>query len=107
MIVGTGALLAVAAVLALAIGTTLKRSAAAVTTVIAVTFIPFLLAILPTSPLGLREWLLRITPAAAFSVQQAQPSIRRSSPPTRRMPGTTRSLDGRGWRWSARGRPPR
>ncbi|MGD0246982.1 MAG: ABC transporter permease subunit [Streptosporangiaceae bacterium] len=73
MIVGTGALLAVAAVLALAIGTILKRSAAAVTTVIAVTFIPFLLAILPTSPLGLREWLLRITPAAAFSVQQAQP----------------------------------
>jgi ABC-type transport system involved in multi-copper enzyme maturation permease subunit len=73
MVVGTGALLAVAAVLALAIGTILKRSAAAVTTVIAVTFIPFLLAILPTSPLGLREWLLRITPAAAFSVQQAQP----------------------------------
>ena len=46
---------------------------AAVTTVIAVTFIPFLLAILPTSPLGLREWLLRITPAAGFAIQQATP----------------------------------
>jgi len=89
MLVGTAALLAVAAVLALAIGTVLRRSAAAVAAAIVVIFVPYLLALVP--PLvgrgvlarsgfaggGLsliaREWLLRITPAAGFSAQQVVP----------------------------------
>jgi ABC-type transport system involved in multi-copper enzyme maturation permease subunit len=85
MVVGTAALLAVAAVLALAIGTIQRRSATAVATAIVVIFVPYLLAIVPDlqpGPAGLtggglalggRELLLRITPAAGFSVQQAVP----------------------------------
>jgi ABC-type transport system involved in multi-copper enzyme maturation permease subunit len=85
MVVGTAALLAVAAVLALAIGTIRRRSAPAVAAVIVVIFVPKLLTVFPplqpgpVGPvggglaLGAREWLLRITPAAGFSVQQAVP----------------------------------
>ena len=49
MVVGTGALLAVAAVLALAIGTIVRRSAPAVAIVIVVIFVPYLLAFSPLS----------------------------------------------------------
>jgi ABC-type transport system involved in multi-copper enzyme maturation permease subunit len=74
MITGTALLLAVAAVLALAIGTILRRSATAVATVIVVIFIPYLFAIVPNLlPLSAEDWLLRITPAAGFAVQQAFP----------------------------------
>jgi ABC-type transport system involved in multi-copper enzyme maturation permease subunit len=86
MVIGTAALLAVAAVLALAIGTIVRRSATAVAAVIVVTFIPYLLALVPPIGPGLghsqgglslvgREWLLRITPAAGFSVQQTIPQF--------------------------------
>ena len=74
LVVGTAAMFAVAAVLALAVGTIVRRSAAAVATVIGGIFIPYLLAIVPNLlPLGVQEWLLRITPAAGFSVQQGLP----------------------------------
>jgi hypothetical protein len=75
MAVGTGALLAVAAVLALAIGTIVRRSAPAVATVIVVILVPYLLAIGPLAgPDGQGpRWPLLITPAAALSVQQAVP----------------------------------
>jgi ABC-type transport system involved in multi-copper enzyme maturation permease subunit len=66
---GTAALLAAAAVLALAIGAILRRSAVAVTTVIVVIVLPYLLA-MSALPAGAAQWLLRITPAAAFAVQQ-------------------------------------
>ena len=49
MVVGTGALLAVAAVLALAIGTIVRRSAPAVAIVILVIVVPYLLAFGPLS----------------------------------------------------------
>ena len=52
-------------------------------------------------------WALRITPAAALSVQQAVPQFYQVTAGYARMAGTTRSRRGRGWRWSARGRPPR
>ncbi|GAB2807869.1 hypothetical protein GCM10027176_11120 [Actinoallomurus bryophytorum] len=70
VVVGTAALLAVAAVLALALGTMLRRSAIAVTAAIVVIVLPYLLTItgLPT---GAARWLLRITPASAFAVQQS------------------------------------
>jgi ABC-type transport system involved in multi-copper enzyme maturation permease subunit len=76
VVVGTAALLAVAAVLALAIGTIMRRSAPAITTAIVLIFIPYLLATVPYQhgPGGSAgEGLLRITPAAAFSIQQAIP----------------------------------
>ncbi|MDI6099345.1 ABC transporter permease subunit [Actinoplanes sp. NEAU-A12] len=70
MIVGTGALLAVAAVLALGIGAMLRRSAGAITAVIVLTVLPYLLA-LTVLPATAGQWLLRVTPAAAFAVQQS------------------------------------
>jgi ABC-type transport system involved in multi-copper enzyme maturation permease subunit len=78
MAVGTGALLAVAAVLALAIGTIVRRGAQAVALVIVVIVVPYLLAFPLSSgngPGGSGGWQLQITPAAALSVQQAVPQF--------------------------------
>jgi len=73
--VGTAALLAVAAVLALAVGTLLRRSAAAVTAVIAGIVLPYLLAVITgVLPVSAEEWLTRVTPAAAFAIQQGMPA---------------------------------
>jgi ABC-type transport system involved in multi-copper enzyme maturation permease subunit len=75
MIVGTALLLAVAAVLALGIGTLARRSVLAIAGVIVVIFVPFMLAHVPgLLPAGAQEWLLRLTPTAAFSVQQVYPA---------------------------------
>ncbi|HEX3387754.1 MAG TPA: ABC transporter permease subunit [Streptosporangiaceae bacterium] len=73
VIVGTAALLAVAAVLAVAVGTLLRRSAAAVTASIVVIIVPYVLGTADVLPLGAEQWLLRLTPAAAFAVQQSVP----------------------------------
>jgi ABC-type transport system involved in multi-copper enzyme maturation permease subunit len=81
MVVGTGALLAVAAVLALASATIVRRSAPAIAIVIVVIVVPYLLAFNPlpgSQPQGSGNgggpaWPLQITPAAALSVQQAVP----------------------------------
>lgn len=72
IVAGTAALLAVAAVLALAIGAVLRRSATAVAAVIVVIVLPYLLAI-SVLPAGAAKWLLRIAPAAAFAIQQSTP----------------------------------
>jgi ABC-type transport system involved in multi-copper enzyme maturation permease subunit len=75
VVVGTAGLLAVAAVLGLAVGTLLRRSAGAVTAVIAGIALPYLLAVIPgVLPTGAEEWLVRVTPAAAFAVQQSTPA---------------------------------
>jgi ABC-type transport system involved in multi-copper enzyme maturation permease subunit len=67
VVVGTAALLAVTALLALAAGTITRRSAGAITAVIGLVIVPLVgSVILPTAP---AEWLLRYTPAAAFSLQ--------------------------------------
>jgi hypothetical protein len=68
--VGTAALLAVAAVFALAVGTILRRSATAVATVVAAIVLPYLLARTPFVPPPMALWLTRVTPAAALAVQQ-------------------------------------
>ena len=70
VIVGTAALLALAAVIALAVGAILRRSAGAVTVVIAAIVLPYFLAVASVLPTGAGQWLLRITPAAAFAIQQ-------------------------------------
>jgi uncharacterized membrane protein len=74
VVTGTAALLAVAAVLGLALGTILRRSAAAVTAAIVVTVVPFLLGVAQVLPVGAAEWVLRVTPAAAFAIQQSVPA---------------------------------
>ncbi|GAA3901479.1 ABC transporter permease subunit [Actinoplanes auranticolor] len=70
LVVGTGLLLAGAAVLALALGTVLRRGFTAVVAGIVVVVLPYLLAmsVLPAEP---AQWLLRVTPAAAFALQQS------------------------------------
>jgi ABC-type transport system involved in multi-copper enzyme maturation permease subunit len=73
VIVGTAAIAAVAAVLAVALGAILRRSAAAITAVIVVVVLPFLLAVAVLPQGGAAEWLLRVTPAAGFAVQQSLP----------------------------------
>jgi hypothetical protein len=72
IVIGTGGLFALTAVLAIAAGATLRRSAGAIAAVIGVIIVPLILATL--LPMGPAQWLLRLTPAAAFSVQQAAPS---------------------------------
>jgi ABC-type transport system involved in multi-copper enzyme maturation permease subunit len=74
VVAGTAALLAVAAVLALALGALLRSSAAAVTAVILLIVLPYFFTIaLAVLPAGAADWLLRITPAAAFAIQQSIP----------------------------------
>jgi ABC-type transport system involved in multi-copper enzyme maturation permease subunit len=73
VVAGTAALLAVAAVLALAVGTAMKRSAGAVTTVIVALVLPYVLAVSAVLPTSASEWLLRFSPAAAFSIMQSMP----------------------------------
>ena len=73
LIAGTAALVAVTAVLTLAVGTMVRRSAAAAMIVIAAIVVPYFLTFTAAVPAVIGEWLLRITPAAAFAVQQSTP----------------------------------
>jgi len=72
VVAGTAALTAVTAILALAVGALLRSGAAAVTLVISVVVLPYLLenTVLPA---GAADWVLRITPVAGFAIQQSLP----------------------------------
>ena len=74
VVAGTAALMAVAAVLAVAVGTILRRSAGAVTAVVVLIVLPYLLAVASVLPADAADWLLRLTPAAGFAVQQSIPA---------------------------------
>ncbi|MEH1129026.1 ABC transporter permease subunit [Micromonospora sp. CPCC 206061] len=67
---GTAALLATASILALSVGAIIRNSASAVTTVIVAIVLPYLLIANPFMPVSVANWLTRVTPAAAFAVQQ-------------------------------------
>jgi len=71
LILGTAAAIAVASVLALAIGTLLRRSVGAVAAVIVLIVLPYLLSTAAVVPADAARWLLRLTPAATFAVQQS------------------------------------
>ncbi|HLQ54283.1 MAG TPA: ABC transporter permease subunit [Streptosporangiaceae bacterium] len=73
VIVGTAAVLAVAAVFAIALGAVLRRSAAAITVAVVTVVLPFLLAGLNIVPSGVGAWLLRLTPTAGLAIQQSIP----------------------------------
>ncbi|MEO7913028.1 MAG: ABC transporter permease subunit [Roseiflexaceae bacterium] len=73
---GTAALLAVAAVFALALGAIFRRRVAAMSAGIAIVVVPYMLAVANILPLGASHWLLRLTPAAAFAIQQSTPEYR-------------------------------
>jgi ABC-type transport system involved in multi-copper enzyme maturation permease subunit len=75
VIAGSAALLAVAAVFALALGVIWRHGAGPVTATIALIVVPFFF----TGPMAVLQgtaaaWLLRVTPAAAFAVQQVLPA---------------------------------
>ncbi|MEV0719789.1 ABC transporter permease subunit, partial [Asanoa sp. NPDC050611] len=73
IVVGTAALLAVAAVFAVAIGTILRRGAGAVAAVVVLTTLPYILSVAAVLPAVPAQWVLRLTPAAAFAIQQSVP----------------------------------
>lgn len=73
VVAGTAALLAVTAVLAMAVGAVLRRGAGAVTLVFAAIVLPYILATASILPPGPSQWLLRLTPAAGFAIQQNMP----------------------------------
>ncbi|WP_117208458.1 ABC transporter permease subunit [Allorhizocola rhizosphaerae] len=70
VIVGTGVLLGVTAMLAVGLGALLRRGTTAVTVAIVTTALPYLL-VMSVLPPTAGQWLLRIAPAAAFSMQQS------------------------------------
>jgi ABC-type transport system involved in multi-copper enzyme maturation permease subunit len=72
IVAGTAALLAVAAVLALALGVLLRRGHREGPAAIVATVLPYLLA-MTVLPAGAAQWLLRVSPAAAFALQQSTP----------------------------------
>ena len=72
-IAGTALLVALIAVLTLAVGTMVRRSAAATMIAIVAIVVPYFLAFTSAVPDGIGGWLLRITPAAGFALQQSTP----------------------------------
>jgi ABC-type transport system involved in multi-copper enzyme maturation permease subunit len=72
-------------VFALAVATIVRRGAAAVAAVIVAIILPYILAVASVLPSGAAEWLARLTPAAAFAVQQtltAWPQVKAAYTPT-------------------------
>jgi hypothetical protein len=70
VIVGVAAVLALCAVLAYGLGVWLRRGWAAVLIGLAVVAVPQAITSFPLLPDPVSEWLLRLTPAAGFAVQQ-------------------------------------
>jgi ABC-type transport system involved in multi-copper enzyme maturation permease subunit len=73
VIAGTAALLALAAVIAVAVATIVRRSVVAVATVIVVFVLPYILGDTSVVSPGVSEWMFRVTPVAGFAVQQSVP----------------------------------
>jgi len=73
VVLGTAALFAVVAVLALAVGAALRRSAGAVAIAVVLVVLPYILAVASVLPVGAAQWLLRLSPAAGFAIQQSIP----------------------------------
>jgi ABC-type transport system involved in multi-copper enzyme maturation permease subunit len=73
VILGTGAMLAVASVLALSIGTMLRRSVVAVGAAIVAIVLPYVIGVSGVLPASAAEWVLRVTPAAGFAIEQSAP----------------------------------
>ena len=71
IVAGTAGLLAVTAILALSAGAVLRRSAGAIAAVVVLLIVPLILGVI--LPQGPGDWLLRLTPAAAFGLQQGTP----------------------------------
>jgi ABC-type transport system involved in multi-copper enzyme maturation permease subunit len=73
VIAGTGLMLALASVLAMSIGVVLRRSVATVAAVTVAIAVPYILGVAGVLPAGAAEWVLRVSPAAAFAIEQGVP----------------------------------
>ncbi|MFF8377880.1 hypothetical protein ACF07V_17350 [Streptomyces sp. NPDC015661] len=71
VVLGTAAALALAAVLALAVGALLRRARVAIPVAVLAIAVPYVVTSFPLLADGLSQWLLRLTPAAGFAVQQS------------------------------------
>jgi hypothetical protein len=101
VIVGTAAVIALCAVLAVAIGTVLRRGAAAVAAVIALIVVPYVLTVpIPVLPLGAADWLMR---PRRSRLSRPSSSIPRSTTCTHLPTATTRWPRGPGARFCAPG----
>jgi hypothetical protein len=72
VVVGVAAVLALCAVLAHALGARVRRGWAAVLIGLSLIALPYAVTALPLLPDPVSQWLLRLTPAAAFAVQQTK-----------------------------------
>lgn len=70
VVVGLAAVLALAGVLAFALGVLLRRGWAAILLAVSAIALPYAVSGFPLLPDSVSEWLLRLTPAAGFAVQQ-------------------------------------
>ncbi|GGD88514.1 hypothetical protein [Paenibacillus nasutitermitis] len=73
VIVGTAALLAAAAVFALALVVLFRRRVPAVIVSFSLVVLPLILTFTNVITVDLSQWLLRLTPAAGFAIQQSIP----------------------------------
>ena len=73
VIVGVPVVLALCAVLAYGLGGWLRRGAAAIPIGLSLVALPYAITAFPLLPDTVSEWLLRLTPAAAFAIQQSIP----------------------------------
>jgi ABC-type transport system involved in multi-copper enzyme maturation permease subunit len=76
IVVGTGLLVALIAVLVLALATLLRRASAAIAAGVALVLVPRILATTSVLPDSAAQWVLRLTPAAGFAIQQSIPTYR-------------------------------
>lgn len=74
VVLGTGALLALAALLAYGIGTVTRRGLPAVVLAVVLLIVPRVLVTSALLPDTAAEWLLRVTPAAGYAIQQIIPA---------------------------------
>ncbi|MEV6160196.1 hypothetical protein AB0L53_58665 [Nonomuraea sp. NPDC052129] len=70
VVIGLATVLALCGVLAYGIGVLLRRGWAAILLALALVAVPYTVAALPLLPDTVAQWLLRLTPAAGFAVQQ-------------------------------------
>jgi ABC-type transport system involved in multi-copper enzyme maturation permease subunit len=73
VVIGTGLFLALPAALVVALGTMLRRSAGAVVAGLVLLVLPGILATATSLPAGADDWLMRVTPTAAFAIQATLP----------------------------------
>ncbi|MEV1247911.1 hypothetical protein [Nonomuraea sp. NPDC049750] len=70
VVIGLAAVLALCGVLAYGLGVLLRRGWAAILLALVLVAVPYTVAALPLLPDTVAQWLLRLTPAAGFAVQQ-------------------------------------